>query len=166
MLLRLLILLALIACSSTAFGQSLVERAEKDELYHAQDEDADMQRAFQKANKSLPGFLDIWRSPPKDAHNFAVKVGLKEGDDTEYFWVSPFREEGEGFKGVLNNQPRMVRKVAMGDEISFTRAEIVDWLYYSNGKMVGNFTACAMLRREKESDRKDFEKSYGLRCET
>ena len=166
MFLRVIVLLTLIACSSTACGQSLVERAEKDELYHAEDEDADMQRAFEQAGRGLQGFLATWRSPPSDASDFAVKVGLKAGDDTEYFWISPFREEGEGFKGVLNNQPRMVKNVAMGDEISFARAEIVDWLYYSNGKMVGNFTACAMLRREKESDRIEFEKRFGLRCET
>ena len=163
---RLIVLLILVACSSSACGQSMVEKAEKDELYHAEDEDADMQRAFEKARLGLEGFLGAWRSPPTDTSDFAVKVGLKEGDDTEYFWISPFREEGDGFKGLLNNKPRMVRNVAIGDEVSFTRSEIVDWLYFIDGKMVGNFTACAMLMREKESDRMDFEKRYGLRCET
>ena len=35
-----------------------------------------------------------------------------------------------------------------GQVIEFTEAEIVNWLYVEGGKMRGNFTACAMLKRE------------------
>src|SRR5690606_9759580 len=104
------------------------------------------------------------RNPPPGHTDFSVKVGIAEGENTEYFWVSPFQEQSAYFVGTLNNEPRMVTSVKLGQEISFLKDQIVDWIYHHDGKMVGNFTACAMLKTGPESDRKEFERRFGLRC--
>lgn len=161
---RFLVLL-LVAASSAACGQSFTDKAENDEIYHAADEDSDMQNAFRKANQGLDGFLAAWRNPPAGASDFSVKVGVKDGGVTEYFWISPFREESDGFKGNVNNEPRLVGTVAFGDEIAFAKSDIVDWTYSLQGRMIGNHTACAMLQKEPESERRAFEQRFGLRCD-
>ena len=153
-----------LAVSSTACGQSLTEKAEKDELYFAKKDDKDMELAYRQAKDGLEDFLATSRNPPSGHSDFSVKIGITEGDDTEYFWVSPFREQAGSFVGTLNNEPRMVTSVQLGQEINFSRDQIVDWLYHHNGKMVGNFTACAMLKSEPEAERQAFERRFGLRC--
>ena len=161
---RKVIFILLVAASSAACGQSVVDRAEKDELYLADSEDADMKDAFRRAQLGLEGFLSIWRNPPAGITDFSVKVGVTEGENTEYFWITPFREESGTFIGTINNEPQMVTSVKLGGEISFTKGQVVDWLYYKQGKMVGNYTACAMLKKEPESERHAFEQRFGLRC--
>ena len=152
------------ATSSAACGQSLTERAEKDELYFAEKGDKDMELAYRQAKDGLENFLTASRNPPSGHSDFSVKIGIVEGDNTEYFWVSPFREQAGSFVGTLNNEPRMVTSVQLGQEITFSKDQIVDWLYHHNGKMVGNFTACAMLKSETEAERQEFERRFGLRC--
>ncbi len=158
------IFILLIVSSSMACGQSVVDRAEKDELYMVEKEDADMKDAFRQARLGLDEFLATWRNPSTESADFSVKVGVKEGENTEYFWISPFRQDTGKFIGVVNNDPQMVSSVKLGGEITFTKDQIVDWLYYRQGKMIGNYTACAMLKKEPESERRAFEQRFGLRC--
>ena len=159
-----LLFVVLLSASSVACGQSVVDQAENDELYMVADGDEDMEAAFRSAKSGLDGFLATWRSPPQGASDFSVKVGVTDGDDTEYFWVSPFREASGSFSGTLNNEPQLVSSVRLGQEISFSRGQIVDWLYFDQGTMVGNYTACAMLKKESQAERDAFEERFGLRC--
>jgi uncharacterized protein YegJ (DUF2314 family) len=52
-----------------------------------------------------------------------------------------------------------------GQTITFKEDEIVDWLYLEDGKMIGNFTACAMLKREPPQEAEKFIRQFGLRCD-
>ncbi|MGH8105051.1 MAG: DUF2314 domain-containing protein [Arenimonas sp.] len=49
--------------------------------------------------------------------------------------------------------------------MEFKKDEIVDWTYTKDGKMIGNFTACVLLKHEPEASRKEFQDAYGLECE-
>ena len=40
--------------------------------------------------------------------------------------------------------------------------EIVDWTYMDAGKMKGNYTARALLRKDSKEEREAFERRYGL----
>ena len=53
-----------------------------------------------------------------------------------------------------------------GQVIEFSESEIVDWLYTENGKMIGNFTACALLKREPPDQLEAMKKQYGLSCDS
>jgi uncharacterized protein YegJ (DUF2314 family) len=95
-------------------------------------------------------------------------VGISEADDVEYFWITDFGEEGDGFRGVITNTPRLVKRVESGQVYRFKRSEIVDWVYRDSqkNKMYGNFTACALLSREAPAQAAEFRKQYGLDCDT
>jgi uncharacterized protein YegJ (DUF2314 family) len=51
--------------------------------------------------------------------------------------------------------------------MTFARGEIHDWMYYddANRRMKGNFTACALLTREKPEDAEKMKRTYGLVCD-
>lgn len=159
-----LVLLSVTACSS-AMENDLAEKAGKDEVVMVAKDDAEMAKAFVKAKAELDQFLQAWNAPPPGTENYSVKVGVKEGKTTEYFWISSLREESGSFFGIVSNTPQLVSNVSEGEEIRFQKSEIVDWTYTKDGKMVGNFTACAMLMKESAASRKEFRDAYGLECE-
>ena len=163
------ILLAAVALlfSTNAAAQSISDRAAKDEIVHMGSEEPAMRKAFARAAETLSEFLVLAKNPKGGTTGYALKVAISDGRNTEYFWVNDFANEGDAFTGTLNNEPRLVKKHKLGDRISFKRAQIADWTYIDtvNKKMVGNFTACALLSKEPPEQAAAFMRQYGLACE-
>ncbi|HEX7053823.1 MAG TPA: DUF2314 domain-containing protein [Burkholderiales bacterium] len=161
-----LVLAGAMACA-TALAQTILEKSERDEVTRMSDEEPAMARAFERARRTLDHFLRLHRSPPPDTRGYAVKVGISEGANTEYFWITPFSVDGERFRGRLSNEPRLVTHVRNGQEIAFGRSDIVDWMYVdvARRRMHGNFTACALLSREPPEDAARFRARFGLQCD-
>jgi uncharacterized protein YegJ (DUF2314 family) len=158
----------LVALSLTpAIGaETAVDRAKEDEIVSVPKGDQDMEEAFRQAQQTLKGFLDLAHAPHPTITSMAVKVAVHDNGATEYFWVRPFTERDGHFVGKINNTPRSVHNVKLGQTIAFQQSEIVDWLYRENGKMFGNFTACALLKHVPPSEMEAFEQEYGLNCES
>ena len=160
-------LVAGVTLSSTVWAQSFEDRAKRDEVVDMPSTDPAMAAAFRKARATLEGFLAIAKNPSPNLTTLALKVRVRELASNEYFWVTPFRVEGEGFSGILNNEPRVVRNVKMGQTLRFKSSDVVDWMYYDTAqkRMYGNFTACALLTREPPKERAKAKEQYGLECD-
>jgi len=143
-------------------GFSLIDKAERDELELVALDDPMMAAAMRRARATLGEFLALAANPTPSMEGFAVKVAVREDDDAEYFWIHPFDHSGGVFSGRLNNAPRSVRHVRMGDEITFTETEIVDWMYMDGATMQGNYTARAMLQKASPEEREAFRRRFGL----
>jgi uncharacterized protein YegJ (DUF2314 family) len=145
---------------------TLVERARRDEVAKVAKDDPDMAAAFSKARDTLPKFLALAQAPRPTITHMAVKIGISSGDDrTEFFWLSPFESRGGKYTGRINNTPRSVKTVKFGQIVQFAEEEIVDWLYTEDGKMLGNFTACALLKHEPPDQAEALKKDAGLSCD-
>jgi uncharacterized protein YegJ (DUF2314 family) len=145
--------------------------------------DPAMTAAFARAAAGLDGFLAKWRNPPPGAERFSVKLGLRDTPgapgyaivrpDTdsgtsgfvEWFWTNDLRAEATGFSAKLSNEPEDLRNVAFGQIIHFTRQDIGDWMYFQNGKIVGNATACPALAHASAEERRQMKEEYGLACD-
>jgi uncharacterized protein YegJ (DUF2314 family) len=157
---------ALIALlSGTAWAETLLERAQRDDIAYVEKDDAEMAAAMRKARERLPEFLKLARAPKPMMRGFAVKVAISEGDDTEFFWIAPFEQRKKEFSGRINNAPQLVKKVKFGQTITFREEEIVDWLYQNGRTMQGNFTTCVLLKREPRDEAEELMKELGLRCD-
>ena len=148
-------------------AQTVVERAERGEIAHMAREEPAMRRAFEKARATLDTFLKEASAPREGNSSFALKVAVSDGQNTEYFWVNRFSNTGPNFVGHLGNEPRMVKKYKFDERFQFDREQIVDWTYIDTKtrRMVGNFTACALLTKEPPAQAEEFKKRYGLVCE-
>jgi uncharacterized protein YegJ (DUF2314 family) len=144
---------------------SLMDKARRDDVALVEKNDPDMAAAFRKARQTLPEFLALARAPQTTATKLAVKIAIPAGDDDEYFWLTSFEPRGDKSAGRINNTPRAA-KVKFGQVVEFAESEIVDWLYMEGGKMRGNFTACALLKREPADQVEAMRKQYGLSCES
>ena len=152
---------------STAVAQSLLNLSKRDEVARIEKGNPDMAEAFRRARETLPQFLKLAMAPPPNAGGFAVKIGIPYNDrrDAEFFWITPFKPQGDKYVGNINNTPRSAKTVKLGQTIEFAGTEIVDWLYQQDGKMIGNFSACALLKREPPQQAAAFMKQYGLTCD-
>ncbi len=155
-----------LACAG-ALGQTTVEKAQRDELAFVPKDDPTMARALDKARSSLDQFLELLRAAPPHVQSPAVKVGISAGDQVEYFWIAKVVQSGAKFLGLITNQPRVVKTVRMGQSYEFGRSQIVDWMYVDarTNKMIGNYTACALLTREPPDQAAAFKRQYGLDCD-
>ena len=157
----------LVSVCVSALGQTVLDKAQKDELSFVPKDDPAMARAFERARASLDQFLVLLRGAPPYMRSPGVKVGISDGDRVEYFWISNVVQNGEKFSGLINNQPRSVKSVRMGQNYEFGRSQIVDWTFVDtrSNKMIGNYTACALLTREPPDQAAAFRRQYGLDCD-
>jgi uncharacterized protein YegJ (DUF2314 family) len=160
-------LIAFFVLPCAVSAQSIVEKAKQDEIAFAKPNDPDMAAAFEKARSTLGTFLVMAKAPPPQFRSVAVKVAVVDRGATEYFWITPFSETSSGYSGVLNNQPRLVSNVTMGAQLQFNRESIVDWMYIdsSTRQMHGNFTACALLKKEPHREAENMKRQFGLDCD-
>ncbi|NHQ85561.1 DUF2314 domain-containing protein [Iodobacter sp. HSC-16F04] len=152
---------------STANAQSISELAAKDEVIHISREEPAMRKAYARAAESLPQFLLLAAKPKLGTSGYMLKVAITDGKHTENFWVDQFAAQGDAFIGSLNNEPRLVMKHRLGERIRFSSAQIVDWMYIDEvgGKIIGNFTACALLTQQPAEQAAAFMREHGLTCE-
>jgi uncharacterized protein YegJ (DUF2314 family) len=143
------------------------ESAKKDEIIRVPGDDAAMTAAFRRARASLDGFVRLLDAPPAGTESYAVKIRVSEGGFNEYFWIGNLKREGSRFSGTLNNTPRQVKSVQAGQVVRFGRDEIYDWTYVDRAqkRMMGNFTACALLTHESPESAAQFKQQYGLVCD-
>jgi uncharacterized protein YegJ (DUF2314 family) len=161
-------LAALIVLAPTIAGaESLLDTSKRDGIAIIERGNPDMAEAYKRARATLPQFLESALKPPPNTRGFAVKIGIPYGNrtDAEFFWISPFKPQGDKYVGNINNTPRLAKTVKLGQVIEFAETEIVDWLYVEDGKMIGNYIACALLKREPPQQAAAFMKQYGLRCD-
>lgn len=141
--------------------------ADDQELAISAPNDPEMQSAYDKARRTLNYFLGVAKAPPPDTRGFALKVGVVERDQTEFFWVYPFEWDDEGFSGRINVEPELVNSVFKGQIIEFQRSQIVDWTFEDRATniMHGNYTGCVQLKREAPEHAEQFQNLYGLNCD-
>ena len=157
-----LIAALLVFIAGGAGAETVLDRANRGAIGMVARDDPDMAAAMRKARETLPGFLALARVPPPTVTTLAVKVAI---EDREFFWITPFEQRGAKFSGRINNTPHMVKTVRLGQTIEFSEDEIVDWTYYDSGKSHGNFTACALLKREPRDQAEAFKQQFGLNCD-
>lgn len=153
------VLLALPAASASA------QQRDHNEVVRVPTEDPDMATAIRKAQATLDDFLAVWREQPPRTSGYKLKVRIRDGMDTEHFWVQPFKLVDGGYEGTLANEPRIVRNVRGGQRISFVRDDITDWGYVRDGKQVGSFTVCAMFKHAPKEQVDYYREKYGFVCE-
>lgn len=146
-------------------AESMLKKSQKDEVAAVPAGDPEMTKAIKHAQSTLDDFLKKHQNPKKNQSNFSIKIGISDAGRTEYFWVSTFRRVTDSkYTGILDNEPRTVTNVEYGQQIEFNKSDIIDWTYVENKSMKGNFTACALIKREPIEQQRQFKKTYGLEC--
>ncbi|MFC4818883.1 YegJ family protein [Dokdonella ginsengisoli] len=159
-----LALAAMLALPASGRAADRDEARDENEVVLVERGDADMTAAIAQARAKLDEFLVVAANPPAGTSDFKLKVAVRDGEDTEHFWVTPFRVAGKGFKGTLANEPQIVSNVEAGEEIEFSRADVSDWGYTKNGRQVGSYTVCVLFKQMPKEQAEYYRKNHGFDC--
>ena len=143
--------------------------------------DPAMSAAFARAAATFDDFLAVWRHPPDGATGFAVKLGIVDAKDgqgfsvvrpdsettalVEWFWCGDLQGDGERFTARIHDEPESLRNVRYGQLVRFVRGDVGDWMYWRDGKIVGNATACPALAYASAQERQQMKDQYGVDCD-
>jgi uncharacterized protein YegJ (DUF2314 family) len=141
------ILLGVLWVFLTACGKHGSGGGVEDKVISVSGEDAEMNAAIAKGRETLPEFWKVFKDKPHGESDFALKVKISDSHGVEYFWVVDIERSGGKIRGTINNDPETVKSVKLGDKMEVPEADISDWIYMRDGKMVGNYTVRPLLKR-------------------
>jgi uncharacterized protein YegJ (DUF2314 family) len=149
-------LLTLAAALAGSFGISLfagspqpLPAAAQDNSYvKVPNQDREMADAQAAARATLDRFWEKLANPGAGEEGFALKVALPYGtNNTEHIWTRDVERKDGKITAVISNVPRDVKNVRAGQRIDVAEAQISDWMFMRNGKIVGNYTMRPLLER-------------------
>jgi len=117
-----------------------------DKIIPVKKDNPEMVAAIAKARSTLPQFWQTFDHPGPGDSDFSLKVRITDKSGVEHFWTTQIeRKDGQIF-AVINNDADIVKSVKLGDRIPVPDADISDWMYMHNGKIVGNYTLRAEFK--------------------
>lgn len=114
----------------------------------------EMVAAITKARATLPAFWASYAAPKssEDGHSLKVRFPTR-GTNGEHIWMAEVKKLSDGrYSGRFANQPRDLPGKRAGDLVEFTEADISDWMFLRNGKIVGGETIRPMLKLMPRAD--------------
>jgi len=150
-----LTILVVLTIATTGCGK----KAAEDKVTMVADDDPRMNAAIAKARSTVTTFTAALRSPKRSQTSFSIKMAFHDGKQTEHMWLTRVSFDGKNFQGTVNNEPRMVSNVKMGQQASVESEKISDWMFVENHKLVGGYTIRVLRDAMPEAERADFDKS-------
>jgi uncharacterized protein YegJ (DUF2314 family) len=116
--------------------------------------DPEMAAAIAKARATLSVFWASYAAPKPSEDGHALKVRFPTSrTNSEHIWmVDVKRLPDGGFSGRFSNAPRDLRGKQEGDLAQFREADISDWMFMRNGKIVGCETMRPLLKSMSKAD--------------
>jgi uncharacterized protein YegJ (DUF2314 family) len=133
------------------------------EVVSFDDADKEMNSAIETARRTASTFIEALNHPGPARSNFSIKLGVREKNEVEHFWLRDVKHRGNMFTGTIANTPKSVHSVRLGQEMSVSTTQISDWMYIESGVLQGNFTMRVMRNRLTPEERSKFDSQLGFR---
>jgi uncharacterized protein YegJ (DUF2314 family) len=127
------------------------------------DTDHEMNAAMEKARSTLNEFIQRVARPSPSDQWFLVKGRFTHGGEIEHIWVADIVFDGKAFLGVLANEPKL-SGLKFKQRVIVPLDNVSDWMYVSNGKLVGGYTTRVLYRRMSPEEREhdDAQRPYRI----
>ena len=115
---------------------------------------AEMAAAIAKARATLPAFWASYDAPKASeaGHSLKVRFATRKNDG-EHIWMADVKKLADGrYSGRVANEPRDLPGKRAGDLVEFSQADISDWVFMRNGKIVGGETIRPLLKSLPKAD--------------
>jgi uncharacterized protein YegJ (DUF2314 family) len=152
--------LASISALAASPAQAQVRKQGSDPLVYVNAGDAAMNGAIAKARQTLPDFFARFARPQPGEVHFLLKFDLlPEPDKAEFIWAE-IVSRSPGFTLVrLANAPADPRW-KLGQQVSVRDSDVIDWGYYKDGVMQGQYTTRILLPTLGPADSEAIRKAY------
>jgi uncharacterized protein YegJ (DUF2314 family) len=139
--------------------------SDKPPIINVKDTDQAMNAAMDEARAKVDQFVAALTKPSPKQKDFTFKKKFEEGGKVEYMWITDVRVKGETLTGKLNNEPRTMKKVRIGASVTIPKAEVADWMFVDDGRLVGGYTLRVLRNRMSASERKEFDQSVPFKID-
>jgi uncharacterized protein YegJ (DUF2314 family) len=114
----------------------------------------EMNAAIAKARATLPAFWASYDAPKPSETGHSLKARFpKRGSGNEHIWMADVKKIGDGrYSGRFANVPRDLPGKKAGDMAEFKEADISDWMFMRNDKIVGGETIKPLLKSMPKAD--------------
>jgi uncharacterized protein YegJ (DUF2314 family) len=138
-------------------GQDLANGDAGSGYYQVPNDHAAMHRAVTEARKTVGKFIAALKHSAPGQQDFEVKKPFIQGNEVEHIWLSDVRFIGNRFQGRVDNQPRKIRGLKLGQLVSVNPNEISDWLYVDKGELIGGYTVRAHYNELSAAQKQQFD---------
>lgn len=149
-----------------ALAREDIQQGSEPLVFDVQQHNAAMKKAVHQARRTVGVFIQALQSPTAGQHDFEVKKPFRQGDAVEHIWLSNVTFSGNRFHGYVDNRPRKITGLKMGDRVSVDPNEISDWAYVENGRLVGGYTIRLLYMELSPERRAALEKEARFRIES
>ena len=172
MKLKLILLLPLLGAScanqpcSNTLAREMIRPGVEPECFQIKTNDAEMASTVKQARKTVHVFIAALEHPKKSQRDFQVKKPFVHDGVVEHLWLSKITFTGGRFHGQVDNKPREMTGIKMGDRVSVNPNEITDWAFVDNGVLVGGRTIKVLYNELSTERKQDFLKQADFRITT
>lgn len=155
--------LSLLACQS---DPKVIKRDGQPDVSLLEADNSKMNNAIKLANKTLGKFDLALLSNDTKLRMLSIKARFATPDGGgEHIWLSDIAIKDNQYHGVIANVPFSTKEVKLGDTVMVTKAQISDWKYIQNGKLIGGYTIRVSRNQLSEADKKVFDQENGYDVE-
>jgi uncharacterized protein YegJ (DUF2314 family) len=110
--------------------------------------DAEMNAAIARARGTLAAFWASYDAPYSSETGHCLKVQFASAsNEVEHIWMAEVKETAPGrYSGTFANDPHNLPGKHAGDVAEFREADISDWMFMRNDKIVGGETMRPLLK--------------------
>jgi uncharacterized protein YegJ (DUF2314 family) len=151
--------------AANVVGQELAKSGAESTYYQVPSDHVAMHRAVQEARKTVKRFIVALKHPTPGQTDFEVKKPFIQGNEVEHIWLSNVEFVGNRFQGRVDNQPRKIRGLKLGQLVSVNPNEISDWLYVDNGRLIGGYTVRVRYSELSPEQKQEFDRKADFKME-
>jgi uncharacterized protein YegJ (DUF2314 family) len=126
---------------------------------------AAMHRAVLQARKTVGVFIAALKHPAPGQKDFEIKKPFIQNGEIEHIWLSDVQFVGNRFQARVDNQPRKIQGLKLGQVVSVDPKEISDWLYIDHGKLVGGYTVRVQYSELSAKEKQEFDQAADFKIE-
>ncbi|MGY8666396.1 DUF2314 domain-containing protein [Bradyrhizobium sp. UFLA05-109] len=115
----------------------------------------EMNAAIARARNTLPTFWASYDAPKptETGHSLKVRFPTAGRNSAEHIWMDDVKKLPNGtYSGRFANRPRDLPGKREGDLVEFADADISDWMFMRNDKIVGGETIKPLLKSMPKAD--------------
>ncbi len=150
--------------AANVVSQELTQGGSETGYFQVPHDHAAMHKAVIEARETIREFIKALKHPAPGQEDFEVKKAFTEGNQVEHIWISDVQIVGHHlFQGRVDNQPRKITGVKVGQIVTVNPKEISDWLYVDNGNLVGGYTVRVHYNELSPKEKAEFDREANFK---
>src|SRR2546430_16715644 len=142
----------------TTAGTAATSSAAHPDYAHCGDDDKEMGRAVENAQRTLGFFMAALRAHKNSDGVFEIKKAFVDGDKVEHIWIRGVTFDGKNFHGAVDNRPVEVANTHLGQRVTVAPKDVDDWSFVKDGKLIGAYTTRVLYARLTPEEKAEYDK--------